>query len=85
MTGTVQGGLNAAETNKKNDPDFYVKIGRMGGHKSRGGGFAYDRELAREAGRKGGKASRRTAIKQVEAEAKQTEEQHKNWKASKGL
>lgn len=86
MPGTVIGGKHAAKTNKKrHGSDFYQKIGKLGGAKSRGGGFASNRELAREAGRRGGSASRRTAIKQVEAEAKQTEEQHKNWKASKGL
>ena len=31
----------------------------MGGKKSRGGGFAANPELAREAGRKGGKKSRK--------------------------
>ena len=31
------------------------RIGREGGAKSRNGGFAANRELAREAGRKGGK------------------------------
>lgn len=33
--------------------------GRKGGEKSTGGGFAVNRELAREAGRKGGRISRR--------------------------
>lgn len=86
MPGTKIGGINAAKTNKKKyGSDFYRKIGVLGGLKSKGGGFAANPELAREAGRKGGKASRRTAIKQVEAEAQQTEKQHKSWKASKGL
>lgn len=59
MPGTVQGGINAAKTNKKKyGSDFYRQIGTLGGLKSKGGGFAYDRELAREAGRKGGKATR---------------------------
>lgn len=86
MPGTRVGGLKTVETNKKRyGEDFYVKIGTMGGAKSRGGGFASNRELAREAGRKGGKASRRTAIKQVEAEAKHQEQLQKAWKEQKGL
>jgi uncharacterized protein len=38
---------------------FYKHIGSLGGKTSTGGGFAADRELAKSAGRKGGKASRR--------------------------
>lgn len=86
MTGVRAGGLKAAKTNKlRHGSDFYRKIGAMGGAKSRGGGFAYDRALAREAGRRGGKASRRTAIKQVEAEAIATEKEHAQWKQLKKL
>lgn len=86
MPGTKTGGVNAAKTNKQRyGDDFYQKIGAMGGAKSRGGGFANDPELAREAGRKGGKASRRTAIKQVEAEAIATEKEHAQWKQLKKL
>lgn len=60
MAGTVRGGRKAADTNKKRyGKEFYVKIGAAGGKKSRGGGFAANPELAREAGRKGGKASRK--------------------------
>ena len=39
--------------------DFYAKIGRMGGKKSRGGGFAANRELASRVGKIGGRRSRR--------------------------
>lgn len=86
MPGTVSGGKLAEKTNKKRyGEDFYQKIGKLGGAKSRGGGFAYDREKAREAGRIGGKASRKTAIKQVESEAKQTEKEHSLWKRLKKL
>ncbi len=61
MAGTRIGGLKAAKTNKKrNGKDFYKKIGAKGGQISRGGGFAADPELAREAGRRGGLISRRT-------------------------
>jgi len=55
MAGTIQGGKQAAETNKKRyGVDFYKNIGREGGKISKGGGFAANPELAREAGRKGG-------------------------------
>lgn len=60
MAGTKQGGLKAAATNKQRyGANFYEQIGRTGGKISRGGGFAADPNLAREAGRKGGRASRR--------------------------
>lgn len=61
MPGTVAGGLKAAESNKrKHGSDFYAKIGAMGGKKGTTGGFYANRKLASEAGRKGGKKSRRT-------------------------
>lgn len=43
--------------------DFYKKIGRKGGQNGHTGGFAANRELAREAGRKGGTISRRGPAK----------------------
>ncbi|MEK7153806.1 MAG: KGG domain-containing protein [Patescibacteria group bacterium] len=61
MAGNKQGGEAAAVTNKKKyGSDFYARIGKMGGKKGRTGGFFANRELAREAGRKGGRISRRT-------------------------
>jgi general stress protein YciG len=61
MAGTKKGGETAAATNKsKYGPDFYAKIGAMGGKKGRTGGFFANRELARIAGAKGGRISRRT-------------------------
>jgi general stress protein YciG len=61
MAGTKEGGRAAAATNKsKYGADFYAKIGSMGGKKGRTGGFYADRELARIAGAKGGRISRRT-------------------------
>lgn len=61
MAGTVEGGRAARDTNKrKYGEDWYVKIGAMGGKKSRTGGFFANRELARIAGAKGGRISRRT-------------------------
>lgn len=62
MAGTREGGKRAAETNKKRYGDtFYRTIGKKGGATSVGGGFSKNRDLAREAGAKGGKASRRSA------------------------
>lgn len=61
MAGTKLGGKAAAATNKaKYGPDFYAKIGAKGGAKGHTGGFAANRELARIAGAKGGRISRRT-------------------------
>lgn len=61
MAGTKQGGRAAARTNKeKYGADFYAKIGAIGGKKGTTGGFFANRELARIAGAKGGKISRRT-------------------------
>ncbi|MFO0882523.1 MAG: hypothetical protein U0491_03695 [Candidatus Saccharimonadales bacterium] len=61
MAGTVQGGKAAAATNKaKYGKDFYAKIGAKGGKLGKTGGFAANKELARLAGAKGGRISRRT-------------------------
>ncbi len=61
MAGTINGGKTAAATNKaKYGKDFYARIGAMGGKKGTTGGFAANRELARTAGAKGGRISRRT-------------------------
>ena len=70
MSGTADGGKLAADTNRrKHGTDFYARIGAMGGRKGRTGGFFANRELAREAGRKGGRISRRTkAAKEAEAQ-----------------
>lgn len=62
MAGTAAGGRAAASKNKKRDPDFYKRIGAMGGRAGHTGGFA-----AGEAGRRrasvygaiGGSRSRR--------------------------
>lgn len=61
MAGTKAGGIAAAKTNKaKYGADFYGKIGAIGGRKGKTGGFYANRELARIAGAKGGRISRRT-------------------------
>lgn len=59
MAGTKAGGIKAAETNLRRDPNFYVRIGSIGGKNGHTGGFAANPELAREAGRKGGRISKR--------------------------
>lgn len=59
MAGTRAGGLKAAAKNKANDPNFYKRIGRIGGQNGHTGGFASNPELARIAGKKGGTISRR--------------------------
>jgi len=66
MSGTREGGLKAAKTNKeKHGEDFYVRAGQKtkeawerNGRKPRG--FAARPELARVAGAKGGSISKRT-------------------------
>ncbi len=69
MAGTIEGGRLAAETNKKRYGEgFYRGIGKLGGQKSRNGGFAAEIvgkdgltgvERAIVAGSKGGKAKKR--------------------------
>lgn len=60
MAGTKEGGKLAAKKNiEKYGVDFYAKIGAKGGKLGRTGGFFANRELARVAGAKGGRVSRR--------------------------
>lgn len=60
MAGTKAGGAKASATNRaRYGESFYKVIGRKGGQNGNTGGFASDPELARRAGRKGGKISRR--------------------------
>lgn len=60
MSGTKAGGLKAAITNKqKHGEDFYANIGRKGGQNGHTGGFSSNRALAKLAGAKGGRKSRR--------------------------
>lgn len=59
MAGTKAGGLKAAKKNLARDPNFYAKIGTKGGKNGKTGGFAANPALARIAGAKGGKISRR--------------------------
>lgn len=59
MAGTKEGGRKAAAKNLAKDPNFYAKIGAKGGTNGHTGGFAANPELARLAGAKGGRISRR--------------------------
>lgn len=59
MAGTKAGGLKAAAKNIAKNPRFYEEIGRKGGKNGHTGGFAANPELARIAGAKGGRISRR--------------------------
>lgn len=64
MAGTKAGGLKAAATNiEKYGREFYAKIGAKGGRNGHTGGFASNPELARLAGAKGGRKSRRGPAK----------------------
>ena len=66
MAGTKAGGIKAAATNKaRHGKDFYATIGEKGGKNGHTGGFAANRELARVAGAKGGRISRRTKAVKV--------------------
>ena len=60
MSGTFEGGKKASLTNKeRHGDDFYRNIGAKGGKKCVKKGFGTNPELARIAGAKGGRNSRR--------------------------
>lgn len=64
MAGTKIGGLKAAATNKElHGEDFYARIGQKGGKVGGMKGFALNPELAKKAGAKGGKISKRGKAK----------------------
>ena len=64
MSGTRAGGIKAAQSNlARHGDDFYARIGAKGGRKGHTGGFFANRELARTAGAKGGKISKRGKAK----------------------
>ena len=66
MSGTKAGGMKAAATNKaKYGKEFYARIGKKGGQNGHTGGFAANPALARVAGAKGGRISRRGPAKKA--------------------
>ncbi|MDO4271957.1 MAG: hypothetical protein Q4C83_03200 [Candidatus Saccharibacteria bacterium] len=68
MAGTKAGARKAAATNKaRYGENFYATIGRKGGQNGTTGGFAANPELARLAGAKGGRISRRGPAKKANA------------------
>jgi hypothetical protein len=70
MAGNAIGGQKAKMKNLANDPNFYAKIGAKGGKNGHTGGFAANPALARIAGAKGGRISRRkkAVVVQVQVE-----------------
>lgn len=69
MSGTRAGGLKSSKKIMARDPDFYKRIGKIGGSKTFGNkGFAVmDKDKLREAARKGGRISRLPHIKKMQA------------------
>ena len=66
MAGTKAGGLKAAATNKaKYGTEFYARIGQKGGRLGHTGGFAANPALAKLAGAKAGRLSKRGPAKKV--------------------
>ena len=66
MAGTKAGGIKAAATNRtKYGAEFYARIGQKGGQNGHTGGFAANRALARIAGAKGGRISKRGPAKKA--------------------
>lgn len=64
MAGTKAGGLKAAATNRaKYGKEFYARIGQKGGRLGCTGGFAANPALAKIAGAKGGRLSKRGPAK----------------------
>jgi general stress protein YciG len=64
MAGTIEGGRKARDTNYlRHGQEFYQEIGRRGGKNGHTGGFAANPELARIAGAKGGRLSKRGPAK----------------------
>ena len=63
MANTKEGGIKTRDKILARDPDHYKKIGAIGGKKGHTGGFAANPELARIAGAKGGKKSKRGKAK----------------------
>ena len=70
MAGTQAGGRKAAKKLTQREPNFFKRIGKMGGHANNTGGFASEKvgkdgltgsQRAKKAGKIGGTISKRTA------------------------
>lgn len=78
MAGNKAGGIKASIKNKQlHGEDFYQRIGRIGGKNGHTGGFAKNPELAKIAGAKGGKKSRRGKSKKTLEKARLQENEEK--------
>lgn len=78
MSGTKEGGIKAARTNREKYGDnFYADIGAKGGRNGHTGGFAANRELARSAGAIGGRKSKRGKKIKLDEEAENIERLHR--------
>lgn len=66
MAGTKAGGLKTAQTLKQKYGDDYLSLmGKKGGQNGHTGGFAANPALAKLAGQKGGKISKRGPAKKA--------------------
>lgn len=66
MAGTKAGGLKTAQTLKqKYGDDYFSRMGKKGGQNGHTGGFAANPALAKLAGQKGGKISKRGPAKKA--------------------
>jgi general stress protein YciG len=64
MSGTREGGLAATQTNRlKHGPDFYARLGKLGGAAGRGHKFAHGKVDPAVAGKLGGRKSRKRLTK----------------------
>ena len=72
MSGTREGGIKTRDKNyARHGQDYYQRIGRLGGKNGHTGGFASSVELAKSAGAKGGRLSKRgkgAAWKRIDTE-----------------
>lgn len=59
MAGTKAGAAKARNTLLAINPNYFSEIGKIGGRAGHTGGFAANPDLARIAGAKGGRISRR--------------------------
>lgn len=83
MSGTSDGGHKAAQANTSNDPDFYKKIGAIGGAKSRNPWITGKPELAREIGKLGGRPIGH--LKTQAEKDKQSESMKATWRLKREL